>query len=309
MTWLTPIAEAWLVAINAGIGLPLGAMALLMIHTLTGGVWGDDARPALRSIAGLLPLILVLGLPLLATLNLLLPFLAEAPGDLPDRVVGKLAYLQPPWIIARTVVVAALWLVMWRTGERSRRWAVSGLILYLLGLTVFTTDWGQALDPSYYSTMYPVEVAGAQILGALGLLVLLAGQDSKSDFGKLLLAAILAWGYFAAMQWLISWMGNLPDEAAYYLKRTAGWWGAVLVVACLLFAILPFFTLLLQRVRTELPQLRKVGWMVLAGYVLETAWRLAPAFDPSPLVVLALLALGYALYALLRRPLREAHPV
>ena len=306
MSWLAPIAQAWLVAVNIGLGLPLGAMAIMMIHMLTGGVWGEEARPTLRSIARLLPLMLLLGLPLIAAIDLLLPFLTQAPDTLPDRVAAKLGYLQPLWIIVRTIVIAGLWLVAWLTGTRSRRWAVIGLIFYMLGLTAFTTDWGQALDPTYYSTIYPVEVAGAQILAAFALATLLIPVDAKGDFGKVLIATILCWSYFAAMQWLIGWMGDLPDEAAYYLKRTDGWWGALLTIACLLLAIVPFFMLLREKLRANLTQLRPIGAMILAGYVLETIWRLAPAFAPNPLIVLAVLLVGAIVWLMLRRPLPEA---
>ena len=33
--------------------------------------------------------------------------------------------------------------------DRSRLWSVLGLIAYMLGLMVFTTDWMLALDPTY----------------------------------------------------------------------------------------------------------------------------------------------------------------
>lgn len=277
MSWLTPIAQAWLVAVMTGIGLPLGALAILMIHKLTGGLWGEEARPALERIAGTLPLLLLCGLPLLAAIPLLLPFVAQPAAELPARVASKLGYLQPAWIIVRTLVVAGAWLVVWRTHDRSRRSAVLGLIAYMLGLLVFTTDWMQALDPSYYSTIYPVIVAGAQILGAFALTILLIPVDVKGDFGKLLLAALLSWAYFAAMQWLISWMGDLPDEAEWYLRRLNGAWPVLLILMIVLFAVVPFFALLPASVRTTLPKLRLVAGLVLAGYVAESLWRMGPA--------------------------------
>lgn len=277
MSWLTPIAQAWLVAVMTGIGLPLGALAILMIHKLTGGLWGEEARPALERIAATLPLLLLCGLPLLAAIPLLLPFVAQPAAELPVRAASKLGYLQPPWIIVRTLVVAGAWLVVWRTHDRSRRAAVLGLIAYMLGLLVFTTDWMQALDPSYYSTIYPVIVAGAQILGAFALTILLIPVDVKGDFGKLLLAALLSWAYFAAMQWLISWMGDLPDEAEWYLRRLNGAWPVLLILTVVLFAVVPFFALLPASVRTTLPKLRLVAGLVLAGYVAESLWRMGPA--------------------------------
>ena len=277
MSWLAPIAQAWLVAVMTGIGLPLGALAILMIHKLTGGIWGDEAKPALERIAGTLPLLLLCGLPLLASITLILPFVKLPAGDLPVRVAAKLDYLQPLWIIVRTLVVSGIWLVVWRTHDRSRRAAVLGLIAYMLGLLVFTTDWMQALDPGYYSTIYPVVVAGAQIFGAFALAILLIPIDVKGDFGKLLLAALLSWAYFAAMQWLINWMGDLPDEAEWYLRRLNGAWPVLLILMIALFAVVPFFALLPASVRTTMPKLRIVAGIVLAGYVAESLWRMGPA--------------------------------
>ena len=271
------VAQAWLVAVTTGLGLPLGALAILMMHKLTGGVWGDEAKPALERIAGFLPLLLLCGLPLIAAITLILPFLGEPVAELPDRVAAKLNYLQPTWIIVRTLVVAGVWLVIWRTHDRSRRAAVLGLIGYMLSLMVFTTDWMQALDPSYYSTIYPVEVAGAQILGAFALAILLIPVDVKGDFGKILLSALLSWAYFAAMQWLITWMGDLPDEGEWYLRRLNGAWPVLLVLMVALFAVVPFFALLPERVRGALPKLRIVAGIVLAGYVAESLWRMGPA--------------------------------
>ncbi|HVY43886.1 MAG TPA: hypothetical protein VG966_12700 [Hyphomicrobiaceae bacterium] len=248
-----------------------------MMHKLTGGLWGQEAQPALRRIAGLLPLMLLCWLPLIGAIALLLPFLDRPVAELPERVAAKLGYLQPTWIIVRTLVVAGLFLLIWRTYDRSRRASVLGLIGYMIGLTVFTTDWMQALDPSYYSTIYPVEVAGAQILGAFALVVLLVPVDAKGDFGKILLAALLSWAYFAAMQWLISWMGDLPDEAEWYLRRLNGVWPVPLVLMLGLFAVVPFFALLPQRVRGSLPNLRIVAGIILVGYAAESLWRIGPA--------------------------------
>jgi hypothetical protein len=109
------------------------------------------------------------------------------------------------------------------------------------------------------------------------------------------------------MQWLITWMGDLPPEAAWYKARTADWWGAVLILMCLSFAIVPFFALLRSRVRGDLGELRKVSWVLLFGYGLESVWRIAPAFAANGLVVLALLVMiGIFRVALGRRMKREA---
>ena len=57
--------RAWLVAALTGIALPLGAMAVLMTHNLTGGQWGEPVRAPLKAVVATLPLMLVAFVPLL----------------------------------------------------------------------------------------------------------------------------------------------------------------------------------------------------------------------------------------------------
>ena len=48
--WLVAPAafpHAWLAALTAWLGWPLGCMALMLIHALTGGRWGYAIRPQL----------------------------------------------------------------------------------------------------------------------------------------------------------------------------------------------------------------------------------------------------------------------
>ena len=50
--WLvTPAAfpYAWLAALTAWIGWPLGCLALILVHALTGGRWGEALEPHIVS--------------------------------------------------------------------------------------------------------------------------------------------------------------------------------------------------------------------------------------------------------------------
>ena len=61
--------HAWLAALTAWLGWPLGCMGLLLIHALTGGRWGYAMRPQL--VAGMSTLLLLL--PALIPLLMVLP--------------------------------------------------------------------------------------------------------------------------------------------------------------------------------------------------------------------------------------------
>jgi hypothetical protein len=306
------LARAWLVATTTLIGLPLGAMVLLMFFAMTGGRWGEAARPALQAIAATLPAMLVLFLPLLAAIPALMPFLSAPPDTLPDRVALKLAYLAPGWIIVRTLIVFAMWLgaaalngvLPVRARLTPKPAAAIGLILYALALTVFSTDWMQALEPQFTSTIYAMMVGGTQMLGgfALAIVVLaltrpVAGEAGGGpeaslgdDLGKLLIAGILSFVYLAYMQWLIIWIGDLPPEAAWYVAREAPPWSIAFWVMVLAYAVLPFLALLLSSVRRDARRLTAVSIMILLGHAAEGIWRVAPAFAPDLPYLLLLVA-------------------
>ena len=320
------LAQSWHGAASTLLGLPLGALLLLMIHRLTGGRWGEAAGPAMTALAAMLPLMLLIEAPVLLAVETLMPFVSAAPDALPDRVALKLGYLQPVWMIVRALVVAAMWLAAFALMGLSRLppmlgpkpGAILGLVLYMVALTLFTTDWMQALEPEFTSTIYPMLVAGAQMLGALAAttLVMLGFSAFKArpggmpegapsgDFGKLMLAGVLTWVYLAYMQWIIIWMGDLPTEAVWYLKRLEGGWLVLFWAMALLFAVIPFFALLVGAVRRQARWLGPVAGTLLAGYLCEGVWRVAPAFpaDAAHLLLLpaSLLAQGSLLMILVR---------
>ncbi|HEY3563446.1 MAG TPA: hypothetical protein VGL96_00420, partial [Casimicrobiaceae bacterium] len=46
------------------LGIPVGSIAMLAVHNMTGGGWGELVRPWLEAAARVLPLVLLLSIPL-----------------------------------------------------------------------------------------------------------------------------------------------------------------------------------------------------------------------------------------------------
>ena len=59
------------------------------------------------------------------------------------------------------------------------------------------------------------------------------------DWGKLLLALVMLYAYFAFSQFLIIWAGNLPEEMPFYLRRLRGGWQYVGLAIILFHFALP----------------------------------------------------------------------
>ena len=296
---------SWLLGCILWLGLSLGALALTMIHSLTGGVWGVPARRVLEAAAGVLPLLFVLCLPLLAGIEALYPWAGPAMDDNPI-LAHKQPYLNAPFFIGRFFVYFAVWigLAWWlrrlslrqdRTGDpmvlkSMAKVGAPGLVVWAFLVTFAYFDWLMSLEPLWFSTIYGVYFFGGAGISALAFLVLATvwlarAEPMRSalaprhlhDWGKLLFAFIMLWGYFAFSQFLITWSGNLPEEIEWYLHRTDGGWRLVTVLLVLFHFAVPFALLLSRDLKKHA---RRLSWM--AAFLLfmrwvDYLWQIAPS--------------------------------
>ena len=290
-------------------GIPLGSLALLMIHQLTGGAWGSFIRPVVNASTATLPLIVLFFLPLAFSLNHLYPWAAPEPS-LVEVVQKKAAFLNIPFFQTRTAIVFLLWIVLtaamgvWtvKISEDSnpgrRTWSAVGLILYGLTVTVFGIDWIMSLEPRWSSTNFGFLMMVSPMVGALALVIItictLAPNGDRApcpgdemaprlhDLGNLLLAGVMLWSYLEFQQYLAIWYQNLPDKVAWYLRRNGNGWEWVTWTMALSYGALPFLMLLLRRIKRRPEALRAVAALVLVGNLINVYWVTAPAYYPSP---------------------------
>src|SRR6185369_4846273 len=101
------------------------------------------------------------------------------------------------------------------------------------------------------------------------------------DYGKLLLAFVMLWAYFAISQFLIIWSGDLPEEISFYRVRlTPGWKLAALGIVILHFA-LPFVLLLSRELKRDPKPLARIALLLLVMRWVDLFWLVAPAFRPE----------------------------
>lgn len=158
------------------IGITLGSLAVLMIHDLTGGAWGETIRPVLESAASTLPWMALLFLPLLAGLNVLYPWASPIEVANDAVLAGKRAYLNVPFFITRAAIYFIVWAFILRTARRrpvATGRSAAGLILYVLTITFASIDWAGSLDPKWFSSAFGVLVGAGQVLSAFAFAVAL----------------------------------------------------------------------------------------------------------------------------------------
>lgn len=170
--------RSYLFAYLFWVSLPLGGLAILMIHHLTGGAWGFVIRRPLEAMLGTLPWLAVLFLPLLAGLHDLYPWAQPELVAADPKLHDKAPYLNETFFIIRAAVYFAVWIALGYSllkgsdvqdrsadpavEQRLRRLSAGGLILYALTVTFAAVDWVMALEPHWYSATYGVLIAMGQ---------------------------------------------------------------------------------------------------------------------------------------------------
>jgi len=285
---------AWLVAWIAISAIPLGMLCMLMTTYLVRRAWTEALHAIMVSATSVLPIVAVLLLPVLAGIKELYP--AAEPGHaLP---AFKTVYLAPWFFVLRSVVYfVVLWLIAlwqratWGDSQRMMRSASAGLIVWTLVVSFAGVDWVESLEPEFHSSVYGLLYLCFTLLDgtAFAILVGLASGrriGATKGYSALLLSVILLWTYIHAMQYIVIWAGNIPDEAVWYIKRSSDGWQFVLTVVALGQFVFPFFAMLNSRVRSSRNWLLALCGLTLVMRCWETSILVLPAIhDIAPLTV------------------------
>jgi hypothetical protein len=277
-------AFAWLSAATIWFRWPLGCLALLLVHALTGGRWGLAIHPWLLSGLAVLPLLLPAIVPVLLLLPHLYPWAREA------AVLDNGFYLNREFAAVRWITYLIVWFGL--AGVVARRARVDAPLhtiappaLILLGLTAnfAAIDALMSLDPHFNSSAFGMIFVAESTLFALSISILATlltttvDQSECNDLGRLLQSLLILWAYLDFMQLLIVWQSNLPHEAAWYVPRLSGGWGSVAAVIAATHFLLPFLTLLAPGLRRSPSGLIGVTALLIAMSVIRGWWLVLPA--------------------------------
>ena len=315
--------RAYLIGWTFWTGIAVGSLALLMLQHLTGGGWGLVIRRVLEAATRTLPFMAVLFIPVILGSHSLYEWTHQEELAQHPVVQFKAPYLNLPFFTIRAVVYFGVWITLafflnrWsllqdRTAEagftkKMRMLSGPGMVALIFVVTFASVDWYMSLEPEWFSTIYGFIFVASWSLSALAFVIAAMARLSKEeplrrivqplhfqDLGKLLLALVMLWAYFAFSQYLIIWSGNLPEEIAYYLGRTRGVWGAIIIAIALLHFAAPFLFLLSRSLKRNPHSLMMVALLVLVMRMIDLLWMLVPAFHGNTWIWLdAIAVIGF----------------
>ncbi|MGE0452290.1 MAG: hypothetical protein AB7O37_06165 [Vicinamibacteria bacterium] len=324
------------------VGVAVGSLGLLMIHHLSGGVWGLGIRRILEAASRTLFFGVLAFAPVWLGIGRLFSWSHADVVARDPLVQQKAAYLNVPFFTARALFYFACWSLLahflskWslerdrtndaRFSERLQGISGGGLVLLGLTITFSSVDWAMSLNPHWYSTIYGVLFMVGQVLSALAFVILLIAlighekplvdvisREAVHDLGKLLLAFVMLWAYMGVSQLIIVWSANLPEEIPWYIQRFEGGWRVIAVLLLVFHFALPFLMLLSRELKRNLRALALVAGGLFAVRLLDLFWLIAPdlqghgshGFQLHWLDLVAPTAIGGLWIALFERELRS----
>jgi len=300
--------HSYLFAFSFWVGISIGSLALLMLQHLTGGGWGLVIRRVLEASTQTLPVMLLLFAPIALGGRWIYLWTDAAAVASHPVLAQKAKYLNLPFFTIRGVLFFAIWITLafflnrWSTlqdrtadrqyAKRMTTLSGGGMVLLVFAVTFAAIDWFMSLEPEWYSTIYGFIFLASWTLSALAFTVAvmaaLSGHEPMNrivaqlhfhDLGKLLLALVMLWSYFAFSQFLIVWSGNLPEEIHWYLPRIHGAWGVIALSVIVLHFAFPFLFLLSRSLKRNAGKLVIVAVLILVMRLIDLFWTIMPAFS------------------------------
>ena len=298
---MSDLLRSYLVAWLFFLAISLGAMANLMLHSLTGGRWGQCVRPAWLAATRLMPALALLFAPIAVGVSSIYPW-SDTPG----------AWLNVPFFTARSIGYLLVWVVLAQAFLRAdrasvdpalganrseRRVAAAGLVIYALTMSLAAVDWIASLTPRWHSSGFGLLVIAGQMLAGAAFAIAVAASGwgpvqsprrgaLRDDFrfhdlGNLLLMYVLLWAYLAYTQFLIMWSENLPQEIRWYVPRLQTSWVAVGVILVGLHFALPLLILLSRSAKRSPAVLAAIAAGLLAAHLVDAFWLVMPSLRPA----------------------------
>jgi hypothetical protein len=300
---------SYLVGYAYWLGSALGGLVFLMLQYVTGGAWGLFLRRILEASASVILPLAVLFIPMIIGLPIVYEEYGHwTPVPVESKLQFKAIWLSAPAVTIKAILYFACWIGMvylfrrWsrqqdegangRILDRCETLGAPGIVIYALTITFASIDWVMALEPDWYSTIFPAMFAVGQLLNgyafALTVFLLLSDRPPFAgaiqpahmrDFGSLLLAFVMFWAYMSFSQFLLIWVGNLPEENPWYLLRSRGGWQYVVGFIALFHFAVPFMLLLLRDIKEHRGRLLAVAAGLLVMRFIDLFWWIEPALN------------------------------
>jgi hypothetical protein len=302
---------AYLTAYMWALGIVLGALGFVLIQHLARAGWSVVVRRIAEHLAGAMPLMAVLFIPIAIGYHDLYHHWVDMDAHPEDTVLqGKKAFLNVGFWFLRAGIYFVIWIALAayfkrtslaqdRSGDahlsmRMARVAAPSMLLFAVSVSFAAIDWIMTLDPHWFSTIFGVCYFAGGIMATMATLALLAMFLGKKgylreaittehyhDLGKLMFAFMVFWAYTNFSQYMLIWYANLPEETVFFAHRKEGNWrfmGTLLIVGHFL---IPFVFLMSRHIKRNRYTLALGAVFMLGMHWIDMLYLVVPNWHPK----------------------------
>jgi hypothetical protein len=298
---------SYLVGYMGVLGICLGALVFTMLQHITRAGWSVVVRRLAENVAGTLPYMLLLFIPIVVGFGHPLYEHWASHVDPNDTVlIGKQSYLNSTFFFVRVGIYFLVWITLawlFRSGSmkqdltgdpaislRLSRIAAPGLLLFALTITFAAFDWIMSLDPHWFSTIFGLTYFAGGLMSFLAFTILLARwlgsrgylkgaitTDHYHDLGKLMFGFMVFWTYTNFSQYMLIWYANLPEETRWFADRSENGWGAIGTVLLFGHFLIPFAFLMSRHVKRNSIGLSAGAIFLLVIHCIDMQFLILPS--------------------------------
>jgi hypothetical protein len=280
-----------------------------MITHLTKAGWSIAARRHMEFVAGAMPVLILLFIPILFFAPTLYWEWWPGAAALKDELIAKKeGWLNHGFFYLRSAIYLVVWsLLGWwfartslkqdETGDpqlttRMQNMSAPMMIVYALTVSFAAFDWLMSLQPHWYSTIFGVYVFSGAFHAALSLLALItlafhkhgyfkriSTVEHRHDIGKLMFAFTVFWAYIAFSQFFLIWYANIPEETVFYRRRWENGWMPWTMLLTFTQFVFPFLFLLSRHVKRHMTGLAVGAAVILFAHFVDLYFLVQPMRD------------------------------
>lgn len=301
--------HSYLVAFCYFLAIALGGLFFVTLQHLTRAGWSVTVRRIAELMAGALPWLGVLSLPIVIPTvmgNHALYEWADATIRANDHILHhKEPYLNNTFFLVRMVVFFGFWSLLARfflknstaqdtSGDaaltsKQERIAPVSMLLFALTISYGAIDLIMSLMPHWFSTIIGVYYFAGAVMSSMATIILISKYlQSKGklkgiitvehyhDLGKLMFAFTFFWAYIAFSQFMLIWYANMPEGTMFYAPRQEGQWVTFSVLLLFGHFIIPFIGVMSRHAKRKTGILAFWAVWLLGAHYLDMFYMIKP---------------------------------
>ncbi len=164
------------------------------------------------------------------------------------------------------------------------------LVVFAITISIVSFYFLLSLDAHWFSTMFAVLVftdvmqTGTAFVAVVAGLMVATGnlkgfinQNHIHSLAKMMFATTGFWAYIYFCQFMLIWYANIPEETAYFLRRSANGWLPYFLVLPVLKFVVPFLLLLPRDAKRNPVRLVPVAMLIIFAQFWELYLMVGPA--------------------------------